>query len=154
MRLQTSAGRHLTSFRRISIGVPCSSDIVVAMGSAVYGTPHITSNCTPCTFRHITSATCQGSGTQSSAAAASKLSHPLIRYPCPHVLHTSLASNAHLVEDVWVRHDEAQVDVDRRHQAALQLELAKLDSLSRKGGAAVTSFAAEMSMLQRRAPLT
>jgi hypothetical protein len=56
LRCDDRRGR--TSLRRISMGVPCSSDIVVAMGSAVYGTPHITSNFTPCTLRHITSATC------------------------------------------------------------------------------------------------
>ena len=43
----------------MSMGVPCSNDMTVAIGSAVYGTPHITSNCTPATVRHIISATCR-----------------------------------------------------------------------------------------------
>ena len=38
-----------------------------------------------------------------------------------------------LVEDIWVRNNDAQVDIDRRHQPALKLELPKLDGLHPKG---------------------
>lgn len=41
---------------RMSMGVPCSADMQVAMGSAVYGTPHITSNSASRTRSHIASA--------------------------------------------------------------------------------------------------
>ena len=35
----------------------------------------------------------------------------------------------YLVEDIWVRNNDAQVHVDWRHQPALELELPKLDGL-------------------------
>ena len=40
----------------------------------------------------------------------------------------------HAVQDVGVGDDDAQVNVDRRHQPALQRELAKLDSLEARTG--------------------
>ncbi len=46
--------------------MPCSSDMTVAMGSAVYGTPHITSKDTSLTCRHITSATCKATAAVST----------------------------------------------------------------------------------------
>lgn len=42
----------------MSMGVPCRSDMHVAMGSAVYGTPHMTSKPMLDTWCHMTSATC------------------------------------------------------------------------------------------------
>ncbi len=39
------------------------------------------------------------------------------------------ASVSHLLEDVRVGDDHAQVDIDGRDQSALQLELPKLDGL-------------------------
>lgn len=43
----------------MSIGTPCCSDITVAMGRAVYGTPQITSNLASCMRCHMTSETCK-----------------------------------------------------------------------------------------------
>ncbi len=39
------------------------------------------------------------------------------------------AEAPHLVEDIWVRNNDAQVHIDWRHQPALELELPKLDGL-------------------------
>ena len=44
--------------RRMSIGFPCSSDMTVAMGSAVYGTPHMLSKGSAATLAHMISETC------------------------------------------------------------------------------------------------
>ena len=53
----------------MSIGAPCSRLMQVAMGSAVYGTPHMTSKRTSATFPHITSATCTARLARNTKAA-------------------------------------------------------------------------------------
>jgi len=48
-----------TSLRRMSMGLECTRDMQVAMGRAVYGTPHMTLNSRCSTFCHISSETCK-----------------------------------------------------------------------------------------------
>lgn len=41
----------------------------------------------------------------------------------------SVSPVTHPAQDIWVGDDDPEVDVDRRHEPALQLEVAKLDGL-------------------------
>jgi hypothetical protein len=130
----------------MTMGRSKPSDMQVAMGSAVYGTPHMMSNCVPFTQFHIMRDTCKiGAGQRESETPAQVARRQ--GYPCRHfkrggkkeqqqqdgfvaAARPTILSMTRLLQDVWVGHNDTQVDIDGRQQAALQLELPKLDRLS------------------------
>ncbi len=131
------------TLRRMTMASPKPRDMQVAMGRAVYGTPQMMSYSQPRTAFHIMRDTCI------AVRAPVRLSSQLLGEACLKVVAGSLqlASSAqspnkthlglhphplccsHLLQNVWVADDDAQVHVHWGQQPALKLELAELDSL-------------------------
>lgn len=105
------AGRDGGSQSGPTIGRLKPRDMHVAMGSAVYGTPHMMSNLTSLTLFHITLDT-----------------FAMRNHTCLILIGSStLKIVTNLLQDVGIRYNQTQIHVDWRNEAGFEFELSKLN---------------------------